>query len=108
VDPMIEAQEEYKKKVLIAERRNVVKREHEKNALKASAETQASSTSFSQECSPSGSGSGSGNERKRRHGSSDGSSESLLESNVDDAKSEDEDVRRPSKLKKRGRPGKKS
>ena len=104
---MLEAQEEYKKKVLIAEKRNVVKRENEKNALKASAETQASSTSFSQECSPSGSGSGSGNERKRRHGSSDGSSESLLESNVDDAKSEDEDVRRPSKLKKRGRPGKK-
>ena len=79
VDPILEATDDYKKNVLIAEKRNAVKREFERKAQKANAETQASSTSFSQDCSPSGSENG----RKRRHGLSSsensGNSESLFE-----------------------------
>lgn len=107
VDPILEATDEYKKNVLIAEKRNAVKREFEKKAQKASTEAQASSTSLSQDFSPTGSENG----RKRRHGLSSseksGSSESLFEGAMDDDKSEDED-RKPSKLKKKGRSGKKS
>ena len=107
VDPILEATDEYKKNVLIAEKRNAVKREFERKAQKANAETQASSTSFSQDCSPSGSENG----RKRRHGLSSsensGNSESLFEGANDDDKSEDED-QRPSKLKKKGRTGRKN